>query len=314
MSDTAEGPGWWIASDGRWYPPELHPDTAAPPPSPLPSLFSSGPAGGQAMPTPPATPAPPGFTPPGPLPAVVVYPERGARPTAAPVATQSSAAQPVARRKGRSKWPTVLIVVGLLAGAAGGITALVLSLKTAPTFSNASGVATDFVEVGAAQSYGRMTSDVEPSQRGSFDAQSESDKLFGVAELGGEPYVTTAGDAVQGNDSIINVVACFNPGGETSCVPNVSSELTLRIPAAEVGGNWYVDASQLAALNPNPQVVPPSGIIPSRANVTFRGRRWARDARPRGKGGGQRRRCSLRQTPDPSRRPRLARGVVRVRR
>jgi len=25
MSDVSNGPGWWIASDGRWYPPELHP-------------------------------------------------------------------------------------------------------------------------------------------------------------------------------------------------------------------------------------------------------------------------------------------------
>jgi hypothetical protein len=25
MSDKPEGPGWWIASDGKWYPPELHP-------------------------------------------------------------------------------------------------------------------------------------------------------------------------------------------------------------------------------------------------------------------------------------------------
>ena len=23
MSDTSEGPGWWLASDGKWYPPEL---------------------------------------------------------------------------------------------------------------------------------------------------------------------------------------------------------------------------------------------------------------------------------------------------
>lgn len=29
MSDTSQGPGWWLASDGRWYPPELAP--AAPP-------------------------------------------------------------------------------------------------------------------------------------------------------------------------------------------------------------------------------------------------------------------------------------------
>jgi hypothetical protein len=25
VSDKPEGPGWWIASDGNWYPPELHP-------------------------------------------------------------------------------------------------------------------------------------------------------------------------------------------------------------------------------------------------------------------------------------------------
>ncbi len=26
MSDTSPGPGWWLASDGRWYPPEAQPD------------------------------------------------------------------------------------------------------------------------------------------------------------------------------------------------------------------------------------------------------------------------------------------------
>ena len=26
MSDTQQGPDWWQASDGRWYPPEQHPD------------------------------------------------------------------------------------------------------------------------------------------------------------------------------------------------------------------------------------------------------------------------------------------------
>ncbi|HUP75879.1 MAG TPA: septum formation family protein [Acidimicrobiales bacterium] len=30
MRDGMPGPGWWIASDGRWYPPELHPDMRAP--------------------------------------------------------------------------------------------------------------------------------------------------------------------------------------------------------------------------------------------------------------------------------------------
>ena len=29
MSETSRGAGWWLASDGRWYPPELHPSHRA---------------------------------------------------------------------------------------------------------------------------------------------------------------------------------------------------------------------------------------------------------------------------------------------
>ncbi len=29
MSDVSQGPGWWQASDGKWYPPDLHPDYQA---------------------------------------------------------------------------------------------------------------------------------------------------------------------------------------------------------------------------------------------------------------------------------------------
>lgn len=33
MSNTSQGEGWWQASDGKWYPPEQHPDRRpAPPP------------------------------------------------------------------------------------------------------------------------------------------------------------------------------------------------------------------------------------------------------------------------------------------
>jgi len=34
MSDTSQGPGWWQASDGKWYPPEQAP--ASPPPGQAP--------------------------------------------------------------------------------------------------------------------------------------------------------------------------------------------------------------------------------------------------------------------------------------
>src|ERR1035441_5657103 len=47
MSDVSNGPGWWQASDGKWYPPEQQPNYEAPAP-PHPSMgtpaHSSGPA------------------------------------------------------------------------------------------------------------------------------------------------------------------------------------------------------------------------------------------------------------------------------
>jgi hypothetical protein len=32
VSDTSQGPGWWVASDGKWYPPQAAPGTQPPPP------------------------------------------------------------------------------------------------------------------------------------------------------------------------------------------------------------------------------------------------------------------------------------------
>lgn len=73
MSDTAQGPGWWQASDGRWYPPESHPQAvASQPASPAPGSVVGG-APGMAAPAPgSATGGPPGPLPaggPGPGPA-----------------------------------------------------------------------------------------------------------------------------------------------------------------------------------------------------------------------------------------------------
>jgi hypothetical protein len=61
MSDVSQGPGWWIASDGKWYPPEQHPNyqpptppglsgSADPPISPTGPLWSGPPATPSAMP------------------------------------------------------------------------------------------------------------------------------------------------------------------------------------------------------------------------------------------------------------------------
>ena len=49
-ADAAQGPGWWQASDGKWYPPEAQPGTAAmtpptTPPTTSPTTLGGGGAG-----------------------------------------------------------------------------------------------------------------------------------------------------------------------------------------------------------------------------------------------------------------------------
>jgi len=34
MADVSQGSGWWVATDGKWYPPHLHPSYLAPPTRP----------------------------------------------------------------------------------------------------------------------------------------------------------------------------------------------------------------------------------------------------------------------------------------
>jgi hypothetical protein len=60
MSDVSQGPGWWQASDGKWYPPELHPHYAPPPP---PAAATQPPPSAPAAPNwgqPPSGPPPSG--------------------------------------------------------------------------------------------------------------------------------------------------------------------------------------------------------------------------------------------------------------
>jgi Domain of unknown function (DUF4190) len=64
VSDTSQGPGWWLASDGKWYGPEQAPGPVVPsyPPPIAPGtvVTSTMPVGGPGGP-----PADPGSLPPG---------------------------------------------------------------------------------------------------------------------------------------------------------------------------------------------------------------------------------------------------------
>lgn len=58
MSDSSQGEGWWIAADGKWYPPELHPDATPPQPAyqpPPQPAYEPPPHPGYQTPPPPGT-------------------------------------------------------------------------------------------------------------------------------------------------------------------------------------------------------------------------------------------------------------------
>jgi len=64
MSDVSQGPGWWQASDGKWYPPEQAPGAApAATPPPADPGFGGAPAAAPGFGGPPA--AAPGYGAPG---------------------------------------------------------------------------------------------------------------------------------------------------------------------------------------------------------------------------------------------------------
>jgi hypothetical protein len=80
VSDASQGPGWWIASDGRWYPPELHPDCPAPPAAAAPSIhygFGPMPPASEPAPTDSLATWAPSVAPPVEAPVVPGYPIAG---------------------------------------------------------------------------------------------------------------------------------------------------------------------------------------------------------------------------------------------
>lgn len=104
MSDTQQGPEWWLASDGKWYPPQDETPPVAPPPVEPP-------------PTAPGTPPLPGST--------------ASVPAAAP--PMGGAYQPPGAAATSNSTATVSLVLGIISlffcGLFTGIPAIFLGLK-----------------------------------------------------------------------------------------------------------------------------------------------------------------------------------------
>ncbi|MGH9245207.1 MAG: hypothetical protein ACRD29_13010 [Acidimicrobiales bacterium] len=114
MTDAPQGPGWWQASDGRWYPPEQHPDQPptqqvpqpGPPPEPTQQVPQTGPPSEPTQQLPPTGPPGAGWRPqPQPQPGYPGGPPPGGPPPGPPPASGA----------GGSKLPLIIAIAVLVA-------------------------------------------------------------------------------------------------------------------------------------------------------------------------------------------------------
>jgi len=115
VSEVSQGPGWWVASDGKWYPPESHPATREAPPVQSQWHSMGDPARHQASPGPVETLV---------APQVERAPGMGNQDEAffagKPRASSTNGARPAhGKRTSRRPLVLLLVLVLLLAGGAG---------------------------------------------------------------------------------------------------------------------------------------------------------------------------------------------------
>lgn len=161
MSDSSQGEGWWIASDGKWYPPESHPDAvaAAPPayePPPQPSY---------------EPPPVPGYQPP-PQPG---YQQPGYQQPASPGMPPPPSQPPLDVMKAkRPWWKIALVVVGLGILLIGGCTVFVLRAVSGPIDA-----ANEFLADIAAQDFDAAVEHLDPSCFGGAPSATVLESEFG---------------------------------------------------------------------------------------------------------------------------------------
>ena len=112
MSDTSQGPGWWLASDGKWYPPELWtgPPSTGPPAASGTAAAAPGPGPNYPSQAPSHLSQPNAATPY----AAGAYPPQGHGQTAGPYGYPSYAATPTRKTNGLAVASLVCSIAGLL--------------------------------------------------------------------------------------------------------------------------------------------------------------------------------------------------------
>ena len=253
MSEVSGGPGWWQASDGKWYAPDLRPGGGSQPSfTPMsdpgqnqPGMQQPSGFGQQPYQAANAGQMPPQNTP---------Y-QPGVQNWGQPPQNQVA---PV--KKGKGPLIIFLIIILILILGGGGLAYVLLSSNSdSPT-----GVVNDFTKNLIAGDVPAFCKDVDPS------SQSVCNKEFTQLKLGkGTGSFSAANYVVSGNEALVAVVGkgcgkIFDSSGN-SCqsnsdvnsglptaqesfqtawnkiVHNQGSSSFASIPCIKVNGKWYVD-------------------------------------------------------------------------
>lgn len=227
MSDTSQGPGWWQASDRRWYPPELHPSAQAaasgtaagmvalapegtvpqaPVEQPLPSFWDDEPGT--------AANHRPGFGPPA----------TGFTPTA--YGTGVLTAAPPRRRRSKAPWVGVVA----LAAVAALLVMLFVSQGGGPDPHRSP---TAVVEDYLAKMYGgnpsAAGSDVVPGQSTDINSPGPERLTFVVTGVRRSP-----------STAAVSLRVCFNLGSG-GCTAAATDARVGTIKALRIHRSWFVD-------------------------------------------------------------------------
>ena len=248
MGETAHGPGWWMAADGQWYPPDMDPDDVAR----LRAASSTGsPPGAGLTPTNWRAGIPaPGH---GPVAAGTVPPASPRRPGAHPAGAPAGpgltgfdhnhfmigarrAAPPATRKRGRLALSLVITLVLVVVVAAG--TVVYRVLHPSP-YRSAGAVVADFVQQLAKGDYHGAEQDVVPAQRQSLGPLAQLGVVHNLAEAYHGDQVSAASVRAGHPDSVVTVKWC----------DNFSCGTGSTIPAVHRSGGWYVDVDTLLGMN-----------------------------------------------------------------
>jgi hypothetical protein len=238
MSDVAQGPGWWLASDQKWYPPEAQqiaaysPPTSAPVAPPAPRLNGKKSKKAKVV----GSPRHPG-----------VWDDRGTGHGLSGIAGAPIGPPEMDKKRYALSRPLTFVVAIILIGAATfGVVKLGTYLKNGgdpPAHESPSAVATSFTEAFLQTNASTANADLPPGEAQTFVNNEETN--FSNAS-----FEVSSVTMTSPTTAVVTITACPEMG--TPCSSQLKGELTGQLPVTQIKGMWYVDLKYIYGCGTGP--------------------------------------------------------------